>query len=66
MKKVWKFLLLGLIGCWGIGVGSSFGLPEAQAAIKQPSSQGVLFDKRCEKCKRGKDGKMVCVPVPCP
>jgi hypothetical protein len=25
-----------------------------------------LSDKRCEKCKRGDDGKMVCEPVPCP
>ena len=39
--------------------------PVAQAAV-QESTYGTAQGKRCEKCKRGPDGKMVCEKVPCP
>lgn len=43
----------------------SLAAPVAIALI-QPSDHGQTHAKKCEKCERGKDGKMVCKPVPCP
>ncbi len=37
-----------------------------EAAIKRPPAKTILQDKRCEKCRRGDDGKMECVEVACP
>jgi hypothetical protein len=38
----------------------------SRPVIKGVSASTVLGDKRCEKCKRGPDGKMECETVPCP
>lgn len=59
------FAMMALI--LGAGVGF-IQTQEAEAAIsmKTPIAATVLEKKRCEKCKRGPDGKMVCEEVPCP
>ncbi|HCU26145.1 MAG TPA: hypothetical protein DF383_14110 [Deltaproteobacteria bacterium] len=44
------------------GVSSS----EAAGIQKRSSSPSTLGAKKCEKCRRGEDGKMICEPVPCP
>lgn len=63
MKKALNFIVLGLFFVGGLCV--ALPLPSAQAALGE-ASFGTLQDKRCEKCERGDDGKMVCKPVPCP
>lgn len=35
-------------------------------ALSRPASYGSTQEKKCEKCERDKDGKMVCRPVTCP
>lgn len=34
--------------------------------LKASHAAGTHSDKRCEKCRRGADGKMECEPVTCP
>lgn len=49
---------------FGLGV---FKAGDAGAAVSiQKKNSTTLAAKRCEKCRRGDDGKMVCEPVPCP
>ncbi len=63
-----KILKLTLLSCafWGTSVlGPLPSMTETHAAWTETSTPGVLFGKTCERCKRGKDGKMVCTPVPC-
>ncbi|HEX5034917.1 MAG TPA: hypothetical protein VFW62_10575 [bacterium] len=49
-----------------LGLGA-FKAGDAGAAVSiQKKSPTTLAAKRCEKCRRGDDGKMVCEPVPCP
>lgn len=49
-----------------LGLGA-FKVADAGAAGSiQKKSPTTLAAKRCEKCRRGDDGKMVCEPVPCP
>jgi hypothetical protein len=38
----------------------------AKSTLEQEYSQTNPGKRRCEKCKRGADGKMECVEVPCP
>ncbi|MFO1464763.1 MAG: hypothetical protein U1F66_13430 [bacterium] len=53
------FLLgMGLMAIPGAGASVSI-----QAKDRAPST---FSDRRCEKCRRGDDGKMVCEPVACP
>jgi len=64
-----KTLILTTFLTFALGLGfSPLGLQTAHSApgIKGPLASSTLQGKRCEKCKRGKDGKMVCEPVPCP
>ena len=44
----------------------SLGHGNAEAVVRESSLTELSQKKRCEKCKRGKDGKMVCEEVPCP
>ncbi len=37
-----------------------------KSTLQQEYSQNDTSKRRCEKCKRGADGKMECVEVPCP
>lgn len=62
-----KLLNISILAALLLGITSAITLPTAsvQASLKAPSFS-TLSDKRCEKCKRGDDGKMVCEPVPCP
>jgi hypothetical protein len=64
MKNLFKISTLALMF---LSVTSIVTLPSlsSQASLREPSAS-VLQDKKCEKCKRGDDGKMVCEPVPCP
>lgn len=63
MKKLLDSILLGAfflsVTLWVAPI------PTAQAAL-QETPYGTAQGKRCEKCKRGPDGKMVCESVPCP
>ena len=63
MKKALNSIVLGvfLLGTLFIALPGS----SAQAALGEASFD-TLQKKRCEKCERGDDGKMVCKPVPCP
>lgn len=36
------------------------------SALSLMGASDAWAQKRCEKCERGPDGKMVCKPVPCP
>jgi len=43
--------------------------PSAGATVSlhgKSKTISTLNDRRCEKCRRGDDGKMVCEPVACP
>ncbi len=66
MKKILKIWVVMIF----LATGSlSFARPQndpSGATLHRPTSHGTLADKRCEKCKRGSDGKMVCEEVPCP
>ena len=63
MKKLLNSIMLGVF-CLSVAFWLT-PLSVAEAAM-QESSYGTLAGKRCEKCKRGPDGKMVCEQVPCP
>lgn len=67
MRIMKNILKINTLGALLLTVTALVVLPslETQASLKAPSFQ-TLSDKRCEKCKRGDDGKMVCEPVPCP
>ena len=63
-----KITVLMALAAFLIGSGLS-GIPGADASVSIKSNTktgSTLSAKRCEKCKRGDDGKMVCEPVPCP
>ena len=64
MKNLLKINLLAAVL---VAIAATVILPslETQASLQAPSIQ-TLSDKRCEKCRRGEDGKMICEPVPCP
>lgn len=57
-------LCVALVGA-GFTMGFA-GVGTAQAALQKSPEAGIASQKRCEKCKRGPDGKMECTPVPCP
>jgi len=61
-----KLSYLAMLSVFGLSM-SALSVPAVQAdeVFKAPYSQTILEKKRCEKCKRGADGKMVCEPVPC-
>lgn len=62
-----KLLKINIVGAVLLTITSMVILPTAssEASLKE-TSVSVLEAKKCEKCKRGDDGKMVCEPVPCP
>lgn len=66
MKKIVNGFLLA---AFFLVVACGLTLPqkaEAHLVLKQPQTQTVASKKRCEKCKRGPDGKMECEEVECP
>ena len=66
MRKIFSLVSL-IVFVLGLAFGSlSFFERQAVSAFKEPAQETILFGKRCEKCKRGPDGKMECVEVPCP
>lgn len=67
MKTKKLFILLGL-GAFVAGAGGVFfASTDAFSSVKSATSAGSTAQKkRCEKCKRGADGKMECTVVDCP
>lgn len=65
--EVKKILNLVVLTVFSLGV-SLWILPEvrAESTLRAGFPDTILADKRCEKCERGPDGKIVCKPVPCP
>lgn len=64
MKKLFKISLLAAVVLSFSSIAPLI-LPTAEAALGESTLQ-MTAGKRCEKCYRGDDGKMVCEPVPCP
>jgi len=64
MKNIVQLLVITV---FSLGL-SLISLPETEAksTLRADFPDIVLADKRCEKCERGDDGKIVCKPVPCP
>ncbi len=66
MKKILKiWVVITFLAVSGLSFGLSQNHPSG-ATLHRPTLHGTVADKRCEKCKRGPDGKMVCEEVPCP
>lgn len=61
-----KITVLTTLAAFLLGLGL-LSVPGADAAVSLKAKNPATFSaKRCEKCRRGEDGKMVCEPVPCP
>lgn len=61
-----KITVLTTLAAFLMGMGL-LSVPGAGAAVSlKAPSPGTFSAKKCEKCRRGDDGKMVCQPVPCP
>ena len=65
MEKLFKLVLVSCVFLGTFALASLPSIPQSHAAWTEAGTPGVLFGKTCERCKRGKDGKMVCTPVPC-
>jgi len=65
-----KAKLTVLLALLGLALGLSqvpfFGASASPSLQGKGKSTSTFSDRRCEKCRRGDDGKMVCEPVPCP
>jgi hypothetical protein len=57
-----------MLGAFLGGAGTVFftAVGSSSARVSENSASILGQKKRCEKCKRGADGKMVCEEVPCP
>lgn len=61
-----KITVLTTLAAFLLGMGL-LSVSGADAAVSiKPNNPAVFSAKKCEKCRRGDDGKMVCQPVPCP
>lgn len=61
-----KLTVFLTVAAMALGLGA-FKAGDAGAAVSiQKNNPTKIAAKRCEKCRRGDDGKMVCAPVPCP
>jgi hypothetical protein len=65
MRKLLHSIILSFFFL-GMALPFIAGPAQAAPALKAPISSAIVEAKRCEKCKRGKDGKMVCEEVECP
>jgi len=62
-----KALYILVIGTFLAGASLSYSAPAGKhAAYKGSEPSTFAQKKRCQRCKQGPDGKMVCADVACP
>ncbi len=61
VRDLWKERIMKKLFNLSLLVAFLFG-----STLTLATATDVYAQKRCEKCERGPDGKMVCKPVPCP